>query len=80
MSISLNESTQFMKTLSLKVNARVVLVFNVNTPDGLVNGAMGTIRDFTKTERGEIHIIWVEFDNNNVGEELRKCHSGALKS
>ena len=37
------DGTQFMKTLSLKVNARVVLIWNVNTPDGMVNGAMGTV-------------------------------------
>ena len=48
--------------------------------DGLVNGAMGTIRHFTKTTAGEIHIIWIEFDNSNVGKDLRQHHQGLYRN
>ena len=66
--------TQFMKILTLKVGARVMLVWNVNTPDSLVNGAMGKVIDFVKTPRGDIKCVIVEFDTEHWGEAEREKH------
>ena len=65
------DTGQLCYQLKVSKCCRVAITTNINVKDGLVNGAMGTIRDFTKTERGEIHIIWVEFDNNNVGNNCK---------
>lgn len=36
-----------LQTLQISVNARIMLIRNINTKDGLVNGAMGTVSSFT---------------------------------
>lgn len=41
------DSTQFMNVLHFKITARVMLTFNVNTIDKLVNGSIGTVLDVT---------------------------------
>ena len=38
------KDTKFMQTLKVKKNAWVKLIWNVSTMDGLVNGAMGTVK------------------------------------
>ena len=41
----------------------VAFVNEVSVPDGLVNGAMGIVKHFTRVSSGNVHIIWVNFDN-----------------
>ena len=60
--------TPFMKTLHLKVGARIVLTFNVNTSDCLVNGVMGTIIDFIFLQTDVVKAIIVAFDDDEVGQ------------
>ena len=40
--------------LKLKRNARVMVIVNIDLKDSLVNGSLGTIIDFVKTEKGKI--------------------------
>ena len=40
------DTEAFMEVLELKVGARICLIFNVNTVDGLVNGSLGTVINF----------------------------------
>ena len=40
--------TGFLDKLELKKGSKVMLLYNVDTADGLTNGAQGTICDFTK--------------------------------
>jgi hypothetical protein len=54
----------------------VSLTTNVCVKDGLVNGSMGVIRLFTKTSSGSLHIIWIEFDDKSVGNEIRRYFKG----
>lgn len=55
-----------LQTLQISVNARIMLIRNINTKDGLVNGAMGTVYSFTWIGE-EITEINVLFDDRNVG-------------
>ena len=61
-----------MKELKLKIGARVVVVYNVDTPDGLVNGEMGTVLDIVKNTKGEVQHIVVKFDLEETGEMARE--------
>ena len=70
------ESGQLHYKLNLGINFRVSLTTNVCVKDGLVNGSMGVIRLFTKTSSGSLHIIWIEFDDKSVGNELRIYFKG----
>ena len=47
------DNTQFAMKLKLKKNARVMIIANVNIKDSLVNGSLGTIIDFVKTDSGK---------------------------
>ena len=44
-----------------------MLIFNVNIPDKLFNGALGTIIDFVFNENGSVQAIIVQFDDPNAG-------------
>ena len=67
------EETAFLQTLRLKVGARVMVIHNINTNDGLTNGAQGEVVDILEKE-GRIHYVLVRFDNPNIGEEQRRTH------
>ena len=63
---------QLPDILQMKVGARVMLIKNIDTKDGLVNGAFGTITSINlKTDDFSKSIINVEFDNENIGKILR---------
>ena len=66
------DTTPFRKTISLKKNARVMLTFNVNIADGLINGALGSIVDFYFGREGKVQAVIVAFDDPRVGEEHRE--------
>lgn len=65
------EETAFLQTLKLKVGARVMLIQNINTLDGLTNGAQGKVMEIlAKGER--VRFVMVKFDNPNIGSEQRR--------
>ena len=67
-------STQFQEELKLKVGARCMLIFNVNTIDELVNGATGTILAFERAKRFVKNVndcIIIKFDDETCGREQR---------
>ena len=47
------DNTQFAMKLQLKKSARIMIIANVDIKDGIVNGSLGTIIDFVKTDTGE---------------------------
>ena len=65
------DSTNMVDRLYLKIGARVKLVININTMDGLVNGAFGTVLAFERNLQGEIFAVIVQFDQQSVGTEHR---------
>ena len=62
--------TPFLQELSIKVGARVMLTYNVDTMDGLSNGACGKVVGFgvSRDERKEVMKvnISVHFENNSM--------------
>ena len=65
------DGTQYMRILSLRVGARVMLISNIGTTDGLVNGAMGTVLDVIKKSEDFVECIIVSFDTETCGERQR---------
>ena len=75
------QNTSLQAVLKLKRGAQVVLTFNVDTVDGLTNGARGVLLDVEKekTKEGKIKVkrLIVKFHNAKHGREHRKtnpCH------
>ena len=63
--------SNFSEYVQLKIGARVMLVYNINIPDLLVNGALGTVVGFEFDKRGEVECIIVSFDNPETGIDQR---------
>ena len=63
--------TAFLQTLKVKVGARVMLIHNIDTLDGLTNGAQGEVKEFVKI-KDKIKYIVIKFDNSNIGQERRR--------
>ena len=66
------DNTNFNMDLELKIGARVMIIFNVNIPDSLVNGALGTIIDIIFDSVGRIEAVIVKLDNPKAGLDQMK--------
>ena len=73
------EETAFVQTLKIKVNSRVMLINNVDTSDGLINGAQGNLVGIT-TDKGSVTRLFIEFDNKNIGQLQRRKFSRCLSA
>ena len=78
--------TAFHDQLDIKSGARVMLVHNTDLGDGLINGTTGYVRGFIQSNGSEardslnVHMILIEFDEEEDGQELRQKYSYILKS
>ena len=63
--------------LRLKVGARILLVRNFDTSDGLVNGVMGKILGYAY-EADEVTRLIVKFDDPNVDLKARNEYRQSL--
>ena len=61
---------RLVKTLKIKIGARVMMTNNVDVTDGLTNGAMGMVTNIIKNQ-SIFQAILVKFDNKNVGVSAR---------
>ena len=61
------KDTPFMQSLVLKVGARVQLTYNIDTLDGLTNGARGIVKYMSRNAAGQVEKIMVKFDENYQG-------------
>ena len=65
------EDLNILDVLKVKVGCRVVMVFNVDVIDDLVNGSTGTIIAFEYNKKKGIESIIVKFDKNSMGQLQR---------
>ena len=59
--------SNFSEIVQVKIGSRVMLVYNIDIPDLLVNGALGTVVGFEFDKRGEVECIIVSFDRPETG-------------
>ena len=59
-----------INVLDIAVGARVILTYNINSSDGLVNGAMGVVVNIIEKLR-TVTTILVQFDNGVVGLQAK---------
>ena len=65
------EDTAFLDQLQLKEGARIILIHNINTADGLTNGAQGTLIKIVSVE-AKVRYLLIKFDKKTVGIEQRE--------
>ena len=53
--------TPFQKELKLKIGAKVMMTYNVDTSDGLTNGARGELLGFVDDANGNISKLIIKF-------------------
>lgn len=59
--------------LHVKVEARVMITTNIDISDRLINGQLGTVKQF-KTQNGKVQVIYIEMDDNKAG--ISKINKG----
>lgn len=60
--------------LKLRLNIRYMITNNINTEDGLVNGATGHLRQVS-IANGLATILWLQFDDPVIGQITRRQQS-----
>ena len=64
--------TPLQKTIRLKIGAKVMLTYNLDTCDSLTNGASGEVVGFDCDTNGKIKEVHVKFYNSDCGKNERK--------
>ena len=73
-------STSFQDDLRLKIGAKIIIIHNVHTSDGLTNGQMGQLVDVIRTKEKEVDKLVVKLNDTKAGNANRRKYQGlALK-
>ena len=64
--------TPFQKELKLKIGAKIMMTYNVDTSDGLTNGARGELVGMITDAKGNISKLVVNFEKESVGRQKRR--------
>ncbi|XP_075170221.1 uncharacterized protein LOC142242518 [Haematobia irritans] len=68
-----SETQGLCHELTLKVSAKYMMTININTADGLVNGASGILKSIDFEQGSQIpKTLWVLFSDENVGRDARR--------
>ena len=63
--------TSFMDNLKLKIGAKMMIIYNIDTADGLTNGQMGTLVHIVKTTKGEVDKLIIRLNNSKAGKKIK---------
>ena len=63
--------TGFMNELTVKVGAKVVMIWNINTVDCLTNGQTGIVMAIIKDSSGEVNYLIIKFNQERAGRQKR---------
>ena len=55
-----------MDNLKLKIGAKMMIIYNIDTADGLPNGQMGTLVHIVMTTKGEVDKLIIRLNNSKT--------------
>ena len=67
--------TTLQKELKLKIGARVMMTFNIDTCDCLTNGAFGEVLGFKFDTNGDVAQVYVQFYDEECGKARRRHYA-----
>ena len=65
-------TTSFLDEIKVKLGAKIILIHNINTLDGLTNGQLGILTNIIYTKDGKPDKLIVTLQKSEVGLENRK--------
>ena len=65
--------------LLLKIGIKYMIVINIDLEDGLVNGACGILKHITFSNKDVPLIIWLDFNNNKIGNKSQIKYNSYIK-
>jgi ATP-dependent exoDNAse (exonuclease V) alpha subunit len=68
------KDTPMLSVVKLKENSRVMITYNIDLSDGIVNGSLGTVREFVyHGPENSVQTILVEFYDTETGRKAWQC-------
>ena len=62
-----------LSIVKLKKNARIMIAYNVDLSNGIVNGSLGTVRGFAhQGPKFSVQAVLIEFDDPETGKNTRQ--------
>merc|ERR1712240_681045 len=71
-------SSSFADKLKLKIEAKVMIIHNIDTADGLTNGQMGKLVKIVKTTTGEVDKLIIKLNDPKPGQKNRSSNQNLL--
>ena len=68
-------TTAFQRELTLKIGAKVMIIYNIDVSDMLVNGMLGTLEDIVDTKDGKVDKLILRLRDPKAGRENRNKYS-----
>ena len=65
-------NTSFIDEIKVKIGAKIIIIHNIDTGDGLTNGQLGILTDIINTTDGKPDKLIVTLQKVDVGSENRK--------
>ncbi|XP_050309271.1 uncharacterized protein LOC126745458 isoform X1 [Anthonomus grandis grandis] len=75
-----SESFGLMLTVTLQLNAKYMISLNIDTKDGLVNGATGALRKIEYDHNQIPNRVWIEFFDTKTGIDCRNKHKAHMEA
>ena len=69
-------TTAFQEKLKLKIGAKIIIIHNIDTSDGLTNGQLGDLIGAIKTKEGETDKLIVKLRREDAGVQNRRKFHG----
>ena len=69
-------TTAFQDELKLKIGAKVILINNIDTTDGLTNGQLGELIDTIETKNGDVEKLIINLKKKGSGAKNRERFPG----